>query len=45
MILDNRTASTKKTAETLAISQDRVGYIIHNIFDMRELSACGFPKF
>jgi hypothetical protein len=31
-------------AETLAISQERVGCIIHEILDMRELSAKWVPK-
>jgi hypothetical protein len=31
MILDDRRISGKNTAETLAISRERVGYIIHEI--------------
>jgi hypothetical protein len=38
MILDDRRISAKKTAETLAISQERV-YYIHEVLDMRKLSA------
>jgi hypothetical protein len=39
MILDNQRTSAKTTAETLAISWERVGYIIHELLDMRKLSA------
>jgi hypothetical protein len=38
MILDDRRISTKNTAETLAISRERVGYIIYRILDMRMLA-------
>jgi hypothetical protein len=38
MILDNR-RSNKNTEEILAISRERVGYIIQVILDMRKLSA------
>jgi hypothetical protein len=44
IILDDRIISTKKIAERLAISQERVGYIIHEILDMRKLSAKWVPK-
>jgi hypothetical protein len=44
MILDDRIISTKKTAETLAISQERVGYIIHEILDTRKFSTKWVPK-
>jgi transposase len=33
-ILDNRRVSVKKIAKTLAISQEGVGYIIHEILDI-----------
>jgi hypothetical protein len=39
MILDDRIISAKKIAGNLVISQKRVGYIIHDILDMRKLSA------
>jgi hypothetical protein len=39
MILDERRTSAKKIAETLVISRERVGYIIHEILDMRKRSA------
>jgi hypothetical protein len=45
MILDDWRISAKKIAETLAIYQERVGYIIHKkILDMRKLSAKWVPK-
>jgi hypothetical protein len=44
MILDDRRICAKKRAGTLAISQERVGYIIHEILDMRNLSAEWVPK-
>jgi hypothetical protein len=43
-ILDDRRISAKKITETLAISWERVGYIIHEILDMRKLSAKWVPK-
>ncbi|XP_029648176.1 uncharacterized protein LOC115222142 [Octopus sinensis] len=39
MILENQWISVKVIAETLGISRERVGHIIHNILDMRKLSA------
>jgi hypothetical protein len=39
MILDDRRLSSKKIAKILAISRERVDYIIHVILDMRKLSA------
>jgi hypothetical protein len=44
MILDDGRISAKKIAETLAISRERVGYIIHEILDMRKLSDKWVPK-
>jgi predicted HTH transcriptional regulator len=44
MILEDRRISTKKIAEPLTISRETVGYIIHDIFDMRKLSAKWVPK-
>jgi hypothetical protein len=38
------TVSAKDIAETLAISRERVGYILHEILDMRKLSAKWVPK-
>jgi hypothetical protein len=44
MILDDRRISAKKIAGTLAISRERVGYIIHVILDMRKVSAKWVPR-
>jgi histone-lysine N-methyltransferase SETMAR len=44
MILAGRTISTKKIADTLEISRERVGFIIHDDLDMRKLSAKWVPK-
>jgi hypothetical protein len=45
MILDDGRISTKKIAETLAISQEKVGYIIVGILDRTQLSVKWFPKY
>jgi hypothetical protein len=45
MILADRRISAKKIAVTLAISRERVGYIIHTILDMKKLSAKWLLKF
>jgi hypothetical protein len=39
MILDNQRISAKKISETLVIYGERVGYITHEILEMRKLSA------
>jgi hypothetical protein len=39
MILDDSRISTKNIGKTMAITQERVGYIIPEILDMRKLSA------
>ena len=44
MILEDRRISANVIAETLGISRERVGHIIHNILDMRKLSAKWVPK-
>jgi predicted HTH transcriptional regulator len=44
MILDDRRISAEKIAETLVISRERVGYIIHEILDMKKLSSKWVPK-
>jgi hypothetical protein len=44
MNLDDSRISTKKKAQTLAISRERVGCIVHEILDMRKLSAQWIPK-
>jgi hypothetical protein len=45
MILDDWRISTKKIAQTLEISRETVGYIIHELLDMRKLSAKWVSKF
>jgi hypothetical protein len=44
MILIDRRISAKNIAETLVIPQESVGCIIHEILDMRKLSANSAPK-
>jgi orotate phosphoribosyltransferase-like protein len=44
MILADQRISAKKIAETLEISRECVGYIIHDVLDMRKLSAKWVPK-
>jgi hypothetical protein len=44
MILDDWRISAKTIAETLTISRERVGYIIHEILDVRKFSAKQVPK-
>jgi histone-lysine N-methyltransferase SETMAR len=44
MNLDDQRISTTEITETLAISRERVGYIIPEILDMRKLSAKWVPK-
>ena len=44
LILEDRRISAKSIAEQLGISRDRVGSIIHEDLDMRNLSAKWIPK-
>jgi len=44
LILEDRRISSKSIAEQLGISHERVGSIIHEDLDMRELSAKWIPK-
>ena len=44
LILEDRRISAKSIAEQLGISRERVGSIIHEDLDMRELSAKWVPK-
>jgi hypothetical protein len=39
IILNSQRISTEKISDTLVINWERVGYIIHKILDMTELSA------
>jgi hypothetical protein len=45
MILDDQIISIKKTVETLAISRERLGYIMYEILEVKKLSAKWVPKF
>jgi histone-lysine N-methyltransferase SETMAR len=44
LILEDRRISGKMIAQILGISRERVTFIIHNILDMRKLSAKWVPK-
>ena len=44
LILENRRISAKSIGEQLGISREPVGFIIHEDFDMRKLSAKWVPK-
>jgi len=44
LILDDRRISANSIAEQLGISRERVASIIHEDFDMRNLSAKWVPK-
>ena len=44
LILEERRISAKSIAEQMGISRERVGSIIHEDLDMRELSAKWVPK-
>jgi len=44
LILEERRISAKSIAEQLSISRERVGSIIHEDLDMRNLSAKWVPK-
>ena len=44
LILEDRRISTNLIAEQLGISRERVGSIIHEVLDMRKLSANWVPK-
>ena len=44
LILEARRISAKSVAEQLGISGERVGFIIHEDLDMRQLSAKWAPK-
>jgi len=44
LILEDRRISTKSIAEQLGISRERVGSLIHDVLDMRKLSAKWVPK-
>jgi hypothetical protein len=39
MVLDDRWMNVREIAETIGISKERVGYILHEEFDMKKLCA------
>jgi len=39
MVLDNRRMKVNEIAETIVISKERVGYILHEALDMKKLRA------
>ena len=44
IILENRKVSLEQIVETLKISKERVGYIVHEYLDMRKLCAKWLPR-
>jgi histone-lysine N-methyltransferase SETMAR len=44
MLLDNRRMKFHKIAETIGISKERVGYILHEELDMKKLCARWVPR-
>lgn len=45
LYLDDRRISVIKISETLSISRERVGYIIHEILDIKKLADKWIPKY
>jgi hypothetical protein len=39
MVMDNRRMKVRETAETIGISKESVGYILHEELDMKKLCA------
>jgi histone-lysine N-methyltransferase SETMAR len=44
MILDDRRMTVREIAETIGISKERVGYILHEELDMKKLCARWLPR-
>ena len=44
MVLDDRRMKVCEIAETIGISKERVGYILHEEFDMKKLCARWVPR-
>jgi len=44
MVLDCRRVKVRETAETIGISKERVGYILHEELDMKKLCARWVPR-
>jgi len=43
MVLDDRRMKVREIAETIGISKERVGYILHEELDMKKLCARWVP--
>jgi len=44
MVLDDRRMKVREIAETISISKERVGYILHEELDMKKLCARWVPR-
>jgi len=44
MVLDDRRMKVREIAETIGISKERVGYILHEELDMKELCTRWLPR-
>ena len=44
MVLDDRRMKVREIAETIGISKERVGYILHEELDMKKLCARWVPR-
>jgi len=44
MVLDDRRMKVRKNAETIGISKERVGYILHEELDIKKLCARWVPR-
>jgi hypothetical protein len=44
MVLDDRRMKVREIAETIGISKERVGYILHEELDMKKLCARRVPR-
>jgi len=44
MLLDDQRMEVREIAETIGISKERVGYILHKEFDMKKLCARWVPR-
>ena len=44
MVLDDQQMKVREIAETIVISKERVGYILHEELDMKKLCARWVPR-
>jgi hypothetical protein len=44
MVLDDRRMKVREISETIGISKERVGYILHEELDMKKLCARWVPR-